>query len=156
MRSTLDHQRLNFVNKTLNKLFQLFGANRTVSLTNYGDDMNIQMGSSGTVTINGQSFSGSNISIVNGKVVVDGKTQDMELKGIGPITVQVDGDVNQVKTGSGSVYAKNVHTIQTGSGDVECGSVGGNITTGSGDVACQDVAGSIKTGSGDVIQRIKR
>ena len=45
----------------------------------------------GRVEIDGRSFSGSNLSITNGKVTVDGVVQDGGLTG--PINVTVHGDV---------------------------------------------------------------
>jgi hypothetical protein len=38
--------------------------------------------SGSTVVINGVTYSGTNVSIVNGKVVVDGATQDQQLVGV--------------------------------------------------------------------------
>jgi hypothetical protein len=113
--------------------------------------MNINMSGNGSVTIDGKSFKGNNIKIVNGKVIVDGKTQDGEL--VGDINVTVHGDVELLENGSGNVTAQNIGEANTGSGDIDCGSVSGSIRTGSGDVTCGKVGGSIRTGSGDVSHR---
>lgn len=82
--------------------------------------------------IDGQEFRGSSISIVNGKVTVDGEAQDGSLSG--PVHVEIHGDVQSLENHAGNVTAHNVGEISTGSGDVECGAVSGNIRTGSGDV----------------------
>jgi len=105
----------------------------------------------GQVVIDGKSFSGSNISISNGKVTVDGVVQDGSLSG--DVNVVIHGDVQMIESQSGIVTAQNVGEINTGSGDVKCGDVGGSIRTGSGDVDCSTVAGNIRTGSGDVTHR---
>jgi hypothetical protein len=95
--------------------------------------VNINMSGSGRVVIDGKEFKGSNISISGNRVVVDGVTQDGEL--VGDINITVHGDVELLESGSGNVKAENVGSINTGSGDVECYTVGGSIRTGSGDVS---------------------
>lgn len=55
--------------------------------------MNISM-KNGRVVIDGREFSGSNISIQGNQVIVDGIAQDGEL--VGPISVQVFGNVEQL------------------------------------------------------------
>lgn len=109
--------------------------------------MNISM-KNGNVVIDGKSFSGHNITINGDKVIVDGVTQDGSL--VGNITVTVNGDVEQLSTTSGSVYATTVTNIKTVSGDVTCTDVHGNVQTISGDVDCPKILGSVKTISGDI------
>lgn len=113
--------------------------------------MNINMSGNGRVVIDGREFKGNNIQIKDNKVIVDGRTQKGEL--VGDINVTVHGDVELLKNGSGNVNALNVGELTTGSGDVKCGDVSGNIRTGSGDVICGCVGGSIRTGLGDVSHR---
>lgn len=110
-------------------------------------------------------YSGKNITISNGKVMVDGKDVTPEGK---EINIAVDGNVEeltvdacskvningacgQVQTMSGNVKCGAVNgPVQTSSGDVECGHVHGSVTTSSGDVDCKVVCGSVRTSSGDV------
>lgn len=113
--------------------------------------MKITLDGSGSVVIDGKSFSGSSISISNGKVIVDGVTQDGSLTG--NIDVVVHGNVKTLENQCGNVTANDVGEISTGSGDIKCGNVSGSVRTGSGDVACGSVGGSIRTGSGDVSHR---
>lgn len=105
----------------------------------------------GRVVVNGREFHGNNITIINGRVTVDGAIQNGDLSG--PINVTVHGDVQSLENHSGNVTAQNVGEISTGSGNVRCGNVGGSIRTGSGDVECGTVNGNIRTGSGDVRHR---
>lgn len=112
--------------------------------------MNVNMNGN-RIVIDGLEFKGSNVSIVNGKVTVDGITQDGDLTG--PISVTIHGDVNSLENHAGNVTAQNVGEISTGSGDIKCGNVGGTIRTGSGDVECGSVGGNIRTGSGDVTHK---
>lgn len=95
--------------------------------------MNISM-KSGNMTINGKTYSGNNIIISNGKVIVDGAEQSEVLEH--NIVVNVTGDVQ---------------SLETTSGDVQCESVSGDVKTVSGDVNVRgNVAGNVKTVSGDI------
>lgn len=102
----------------------------------------------GDVVIDGRSFTGRNITINGDKVIVDGVTQEGTL--VGNITVTVNGDVDQLSTTSGKVYATTVTSVKTVSGDVRCQDVHGNVQTVSGDVDCTKILGSVKTTSGDI------
>lgn len=111
--------------------------------------MNIDMNSANNIVIDGREFKGNNVSIINGKVIVDGVVQDGTLSG--DINVTVNGDVNTLQNNIGDVRANSAGSIKTGSGDVFIdGDVSGSVQTGSGDVKCGDVGNSVKTGSGDV------
>jgi DUF4097 and DUF4098 domain-containing protein YvlB len=119
----------------INKLFNVFRGQSSQS----------------TVTINGQTYSGNNVSIVNDLVFVDGVAQGQTL--VGPITVTVNGDVQQLETVSGDIEVHgNVGTLSTTSGDVDVSlDVKGGVTTVSGDVeVAGSVAGDINTVSGDI------
>ena len=103
---------------------------------------------SGHVVVNGKRYQGRNVTIINGRVTIDGVTQDGELTG--DINVVVNGDVDSIENECGSVTAQNVGSINTQSGDVRCGDVSGSIQTMSGDVTCKAVKGSVRTMSGDI------
>lgn len=109
-----------------------------------------QRGNKNRCTINGVSYTGNNIYIDNGIVIIDGKQQ----KGMpisGPITVNIIGDVETIDTASGDVNVDGlVGELTTTSGDVECGGVQGNVKTTSGDIKCGDIAGNVQTTSGNV------
>lgn len=96
-----------------------------------------------TVSINGKTIrvSGSNITVINDKIIVDGKVLDesMDYKNI---TVIVEGDCNKLDA-AGAV------TVQGNCGSVDCsgsctihGNVTGNVDA-SGSVTCGDVGGDI-------------
>lgn len=110
--------------------------------------MNIKLSKGARIRINGRAYTGRNVEIINGAIVIDGVAHDDELPG--EIHIQIDGDVERVETGPGSVTAQNVGAIQTLSGDVNCGDVTGSIRTMSGDVVCKKVAGNVNTMSGDI------
>jgi hypothetical protein len=105
--------------------------------------------SNSSVTIDGRTFPGRNVSIVGNKVVVDGIEQTGEL--VGPVSVTVNGNAESIETGSGSVdIAGSAGRVKTMSGDVHCGNVNGDVGTMSGDVTCGAITGSVKTMSGDI------
>jgi hypothetical protein len=117
------------------------------------------------ITINNKGYVGKSITIINGKVIIDGKDVTPDSK---EITISVDGnldnlevdhantiiikgDVNKVRSGSGDVSCGNITGgTQTGSGDIDCGIITGDVQTGSGDVNATTITGSVRTGSGDI------
>lgn len=103
------------------------------------------------VVIDGRVFSGKNIDIVNGKVIVDGEEQEGSLSG--NIHIEVNGYVERIETERGEVTVNgNSGSISTMSGDVTCGDVAGNIKTISGDIRSAAIAGSVETMSGNISQ----
>lgn len=104
------------------------------------------------IIINGKPYVGSNVSVQNGKVIVDGKdvTPDIDSK---EIIVTVDGNIQELNVDSCNKVTVNgnVVNLKTISGDVDVsGNVSGPIKTISGDVDCGNVGGSINTTSGDI------
>lgn len=117
------------------------------------------------ITVNNNNHKGKSITIINGRIFIDGKDITPDSK---EITVSVEGnldslevdyansisikgDVNKVRTGSGDISCGNVTGgAQTGSGDIDCGVINGDVQTGSGDVNATTISGSVRTGSGDI------
>lgn len=96
-----------------------------------------------TIIVNGKRIqcSGSNVSIINGRVIVDGK--EIANEESREVYVTIEGDVNKIDC-SGSVTVKgNVkgNIDCSGSCEVE-GDVGGDIDA-SGSVRCDNVSGSV-------------
>lgn len=115
--------------------------------------MNFNMKSGGRIVIDGREFTGNNISIVKGKVTVDGVVQDGQL--VGDVKIDVYGDVVKLDAGSGNVTVSGTcEQVSTMSGDVQCGDVHGNIKTMSGDVTCGTIGGSVSTMSGSIRHRL--
>lgn len=117
------------------------------------------------ITINNNNYSGRSIVIKDGKVIVDGKdvtpdSKEVNISVIGDLenlevdyakSIEITGNVNKVRSGSGDVNCERVGgDVQTGSGDVECSYINGDVNTGSGDVKSNTIMGSVKTGSGDI------
>jgi hypothetical protein len=112
------------------------------------------VGNNASVTINGQTYTGNHVSIVNGTVIIDGNKQDQVLEG--PISVVVNGNVDRVETTSGDVdVTGSTGTVSTMSGSVTCGgNISGDVSTMSGSVRCDgSIGGSVETMSGSIRSR---
>ena len=110
------------------------------------------------IMINGvviESSGGSNISIRNSRVLVDGKDVTPDAK---EITIVVNGAVERLEADACDKISVtgDVGDIKTMSGDVDItGSVSGSVKTMSGDVDCGNIGGSVSTMSGDIKHRRK-
>lgn len=99
---------------------------------------------------NGISLSSSrNITITNGRVVIDGVDRTPDAK---DIRIEVHGDVQSIDADvcTSISVTGSAGAITTQSGDIRCGDVRGSVKTMSGDVVCSTVAGDVKTMSGDI------
>ena len=106
-----------------------------------------------TVSVNGKTIkvSGSNISVINGKVYSDCKLVDVpEQK---TINITVEGDVQTLKVDACDQVTINGNcgNIITETGDIMIkGDVSGNIQNDTGDIVCGNVGGYCKTNVGDI------
>ena len=108
---------------------------------------------SGNCTINGNFYSGNNISIKNGQVFIDGVKAD-ELTKSKTINITVSGNVETIKDCNGSVKIKgSASNVSTQSGDVTCSDVNGSVSTMSGDVSAKQILGNVSTMSGDISKK---
>lgn len=104
------------------------------------------------ININGKTFSGNDVVINNGKIIIDGKEINNEDQKT--ININIEGNLDSLEVGSCNKLSikGDVGTVESGSADLAInGNVGGSVRTGSGDVVCGKVSGSVKTGSGDII-----
>lgn len=103
------------------------------------------------ITINGQTFYGDNVTIRNGKVIVDGK--DHTPSDSKSISISIQGDLKDLSVDCcNKVDIKgNVGTAKTVSGDIDIsGDIAGGASTVSGDIKCGNIGGSVSTVSGDI------
>lgn len=106
-----------------------------------------------TISINGNTYSGNSIVVTNSKIIINGKDVTPDSK---EINIKVDGNIDELKVDACNKVevTGDVSNLKTQSGDVEIsGNVTGSIQTMSGDVDCGTVGGSISTMSGDVMYR---
>lgn len=102
-----------------------------------------------TFVINNSNFNGNNISIVNNKIYIDGKDVTPDAK---EINITVTGNIEELNVDCCAKVQINgdVGSVETQSGNVNCGNVKKNIKTMSGNVRCKDIEGDVETMSGDV------
>ena len=88
------------------------------------------------ITINGKTitYSGTNVVINNGKVIVDGKT--IQECNSGDIKVTIEGDVNKIDCGGSCEVSGDVKGDIDAGGSETCGNVSGDIDAG-GSVRCR-------------------
>lgn len=114
---------------------------------------------SGNVTINGRqiAYSGGSISVINGKVIIDGRAVDA---GNAPvISIVVEGNAGEVSGEFTEITVLgDADNVKNMSGSVEIrGDVAGNVKTMSGDVTVgRSIAGNVKTMSGDITSHAEK
>lgn len=107
--------------------------------------MSIFNNNSNTIIVNGKSYStqGSNISVSNGKVVVNGKVIEEGLTG--EVTIKFVGDLADLQTDGSVTVNGNVKGDAKSGGSMSCGDVGGNARSG-GSMNCKNISGGAKSG----------
>jgi hypothetical protein len=108
-------------------------------------------GAKGTVSINGHSYKGNDITVdANGVIMVDGVRVGDSIQGAVNITVQ--GDCYKAESVHGDVsVAGNAGTAKTVHGDVRVGgNVDGDVINTQGDITCGNVGGNVRTVHGDI------
>lgn len=135
----------------------IFRSNTVVNTVIGSNKTQITGNQSGTCTINGKTYKGNNISIIDGVVYIDGKAADESNASLNTtIIVKITGNVDSISTASGDVEVTgHAGKISTGSGNVSTGGgCTGAIYTGSGNVDINgQVCGSVKTKSGNIRYR---
>lgn len=106
------------------------------------------LSSNSSVTINGKTYVGSNITINGNKVSVDGNVVEEAVN----IYINVTGNVEKINTTGDIEVHGNVGSAKTGAGDIDIiGDVSGDVETGAGDIVIKgNVAGNVETGAGSI------
>lgn len=82
-----------------------------------------------SITINGITLEGSNISIIDGVIIIDGDVQDLKIHGVSGISksspIYVTGDVSHIDCVNCTVHGNVTGDIDAT--NVTCGNVGGDI-----------------------------
>lgn len=112
--------------------------------------MNI-FGNKAVLSLNGVSFSGRNVSITNGRVIIDGRevtVPDSQAK----LVIEVKGDLAHLEVGSCAslTVAGAVGAVSLAAGTLHCKDVAGNVSVEQGAVSCCNVTGDVKTDVGDI------
>lgn len=112
--------------------------------------MNLSFHGNGDIVINGQSYSGNNVTIQGGVVTVDGVRQGESLKEK-ILNITINGRVDNLTTTSGNVTVNgSCDEIETVSGSISCGEVNGSVETVSGSVKAEVIHGNVRTVSGSI------
>ncbi|UUZ75441.1 hypothetical protein LP414_27380 [Polaromonas sp. P1(28)-13] len=97
-----------------------------------------------TISVNGRNYAGSNITIRNGVITIDGvKQADDSTKGAVEIRV-LEGTIGELNSDL-SVNCNNVTGNVHAGGSVNCDDVGSNVSAG-GSVNCDDIGGNVSAG----------
>lgn len=96
-----------------------------------------------------ETYYGGNVSIINGKVIVDGNDVTNQMK---TLTIVIEGNIESLRVDACNTVTVNgnVSKIDMTSGNIKCNTVDGNINTNSGDIVCGDISGNVDSTSGDV------
>lgn len=90
----------------------------------------------GNIIINGKHYQG-NVKIVDGKIITDNETIDINEK---IINITVEGNVDKIETEIGNITVNgNAHSISTVNGDVDVTQDVGNVSTVNGNVTAQNI-----------------
>lgn len=107
-----------------------------------------------TISINGVTITQSGSVVVsNGKVFVNGKDVTPDAK---EVNIEISGNVEKLHVDACTKVSikGDAGVVSTTSGDVEIGgNVSGSVQTVSGDVDCGNIGGSVSTVSGDIKHR---
>ena len=94
-----------------------------------------------TITINGQTYTGRSVNIINGEVIIDGVKQTGDkLQGV--VKVEITGDPASVDCDAPVTVKGNVKGNVIADGPVTCGDVGGDVDA-DGPVTCGNVQGDV-------------
>lgn len=102
------------------------------------------------ININNKRYSGQNITVTNGKIIIDGQDVTPDSKNI---YIHVDSFINEINVDVCDEISVggDVGSVTTQSGNVNIvNNVNGNVKTMSGNVKCNNVTGNVNTMSGNV------
>lgn len=101
-----------------------------------------------SVTINGKTYVGRNISIDGQRVIVDGK----QVTEAAVVDIVINGNVEKIDSACDVKVTGDVGEIETSAGDISVtGNVKGDVRTNAGDIEIGgSVGGSVKTTAGDI------
>lgn len=96
------------------------------------------------ITINGKTYSGNNIQVINDQVFIDGKCAGDDFKNK-DVKVIIEGDVASVESDRSVDVKGNVQGDIAAKGSVACDAVGGSVKS-KGSVSCDSVGKDVKAG----------
>lgn len=112
---------------------------------------NMSINTSGSnIQINGVSYSGTNVSMINGKVIVDGVEQTGEMTG--NIEIVVEGSCGDITTEFGNIsVGSNAKSVESKNGNISVGgTIEGNAETKNGNIKANSILGEANTKNGNI------
>lgn len=112
------------------------------------------------IRLNGKDFAGRSITVINGRVIIDGNklsgedtTKSIKIEIHGDLAsirvdrgdVEVHGNVAGNVDAGGSIQCKDVEGNVDAGGSIQCGDVKGDVDAG-GSINCGNVGGSVDAG----------
>lgn len=126
---------------------------KTGSMRVSNNHANINMSKKNNITVNGNTFTGRNLTISNGKVIIDGVEQKCTNFGT-VINVTINAPVDNIDMAGDLTVNGDVRTVNVSCGDATIsGNVSGNVDVDVGDVKCGHVGGSVKVDVGDITHK---
>lgn len=105
----------------------------------------------GSININGRSYTGSNITVVNDQVIIDGKSVDYD-KTQTEIHVIVHGNVNKLKCNTVEITGDVLGNVNANT--VKCEVIGGNVDSNT--VHADYINGKVDANTVKVKNKIKK
>lgn len=102
----------------------------------------IKSNTMGSISINGKTYQGNSITIIDGNVTIDGVPQFPVEATAGVYRIEIIGDVGSVTTDAPLTIKGNVSGGVRADGPVTCGPVYGDVNV-HGPLACGDVTGDV-------------
>lgn len=122
--------------------------------------------SKSSITVNGETFEGNSVSVVNGEVIVDGKkvvfpdrkeviisiSGDLGNLQADRCRLEVGGSVGNVSVGQGTVVVDGdvKGEVNLNQGDLKCTDVFADVKVDMGNVKASTIHGSVKTKMGNI------
>ena len=106
-----------------------------------------------TISINGKTYKGNDLSISGGKVYIDGKLQHEEDKIDINITVNGNLDTLEVDACNTITVKQNCKVVTCKNGNVIIhGNVEGDVTNKNGNIKCKNILGDANTNIGNIVK----
>ena len=108
------------------------------------------------IIINGKKYEGQNLSIINNRVIIDGKDVTDKDDDSKVINIHCESDINSIEVDNCNkleVLGDAGHITTTNGNVIIGGNVSGDVKTTNGNVKCENINGSVSTKNGNVIRK---
>ena len=96
-----------------------------------------------TVTINGVTYEGNNVSMINNRIIIDGKEVGETERA--QTQIVINGNIGNLETDKSVTVNGEITGNVTAGGSVNCDDIGGDVRAG-GSVNCDDIGGDVRAG----------